>query len=149
MTTPTRMPALGAAAWISEEDGAALIGSRCTSCEVIAFPPVTSYCPNPKCGSRDHVSIRLGSTGTVWSYTNAAYRPPPPYVSDDAEFSPFGIVAVELEAEGLVVLGQLVQGADIAELRIGDPVELVIEPLYVDAEGVERTTWKWRPTHDR
>lgn len=149
MTTPTRRPALGAETWISEEDGPTLVGSRCSSCSVLAFPPVTSYCPNPRCSSRDHVPAALARTGKVWSYTNAAYQPPPPYVAGEGDFVPFGIVAVQLDGDGLVVLGQLADGHALDELRIGAPVELVIEKLYVDDDGVSRTTWKWRPTGEQ
>lgn len=146
MTTAARRPALGAEAWISEEDGPALIGSRCASCGVVAFPAVTSYCPNPDCNSREHLPHRLASTGRVWSYTNSAYQPPPPYVPASDPYEPFGILAVELDADDLVVLGQLASGFDLGQVSVGSPVELVIEPLFVDDEGVEHTIWKWRPT---
>ena len=145
MSTATRRPALGAEEWISEGDGPALYGSRCVACGVVAFPAVTSYCPNPDCGSREHERHRLASTGNVWSYTNAAYQPPSPYISGTDPYEPFGIAAVELDADGLVVLGQLAAGHSIDELTGGTRVELVIEPLYVDDDRVERTVWKWRP----
>jgi len=57
---------------------------------------------------------------------------------------PFAIVAVELDAEKMVVLGQVVAGVPVADLRIGMPVELVVDVLFGDDEG-DRTVWKWRP----
>lgn len=140
-----RKPALGAEGWFSESDGPVLIGSRCIECGVVAFPPVAGSCPNPTCRSREHLSHPLSSTGTVWSYTNAGYQPPPPYVSRGDTFEPFGIVAVALDDDDLVVLGQLADGHDIGELTVGAPVELAIEPLFVDDDGTEHTIWKWRP----
>ena len=62
----TRVPALGADGWFTEEGGPALLGSRCTSCGTVAFPKVTYACPNPACGGRTFEEARLASTGTVW-----------------------------------------------------------------------------------
>ena len=47
--------------------------------------------------------------GRVWSYTDARYQPPPPYVAADP-YVPFCLAAVELAAEKLVVMGQVVPG---------------------------------------
>ena len=45
----------------------------------------------------------------------------------------------------MVVLGQLAEGVDPAQLKIGDEVEVVIEPLFTDDEDNEHIVWKWRP----
>ncbi|MGE3621067.1 MAG: Zn-ribbon domain-containing OB-fold protein [Acidimicrobiia bacterium] len=145
MTEVIRKPALGAEDWFTEEGGPALLGSRCTACGTVAFPRVRSSCPNPRCANREHVEHRLSSTGTVWSYTDAAYQPPPPYIPTTDPFEPFVVVAVELAAEKLTVLGQLAAGHGFDDLRVGAPVELVVEPLFVDEDGIEHTIWKWRP----
>jgi hypothetical protein len=79
----------------------------------------------------------------VWSYTDAAYRPPPPYVPVSEPYEPFALVAVELP-EGLVVLGQAAAGVSVADLRVGGVVELVVEVLYAEESG-ERLVWRWRP----
>ena len=79
----------------------------------------------------------------VWSYTDARYQPPPPYVPATEPYEPFALAAVELP-EGLVVLGQVAQGYAVADLHVGAEVELVVETLYIDDEG-ERTTWRWKP----
>ena len=44
----------------------------------------------------------------------------------------------------MVVLGQVVKGVDVAELKVGMPVELVLEPLHETDEAI-KVTWKWRP----
>ncbi len=59
-------------------------------------------------------------------------------------FEPYAIAAVELEAEQMVVLGQLVPGVDIEHLHAGQPVELVLGTLYADDEH-EYLVWKWKP----
>ena len=58
-------------------------------------------------------------------------------------FAPYGIAAVELADERMVVLGQLEPGVDVAELRVGQEVELVLGPLYEDDEH-EYLVWKWK-----
>ena len=59
-------------------------------------------------------------------------------------FEPFAIAAVELEREGMVVLGQLVTGVGVDDVTIGQEVELVIETLFEDDEAT-RVIWKWKP----
>jgi uncharacterized OB-fold protein len=79
----------------------------------------------------------------VWSYTDAQYQPPPPYVPASDPYEPFALAAVELP-EGIVVLGQVAAGYGVADLAVGREVELVVEPLYADETGV-RTIWRWKP----
>ncbi len=52
--------------------------------------------------------------------------------------------AVELAAEQMVVMGQVVPGVGVDELNVGDEVELVLDTLYEDDEH-EFMVWKWRP----
>ena len=66
----------------------------------------------------------LSRRGKMWSYTDARYQPPPPYVAADP-YEPFCIAAVELAAEKMVVMGQVVPGVGVDELTIGTEVELV------------------------
>ena len=58
---------------------------------------------------------------------------------------PYAIAAVELEAEKMVVLGQLVTGVGVADLKAGMPMELALEPV-ASADGGQVLTWKWKPT---
>jgi uncharacterized OB-fold protein len=84
--------------------------------------------------------VPLSRTGSIWSYTDAQYQPPAPYVSAQEPFQPFAIAAVELEREKIVVLGQVADGYSVGDLHVGDQAELVVEPL----EG-DRLVWRWRP----
>jgi len=59
-------------------------------------------------------------------------------------FVPFAIAAVELGEERLIVLGQVAAGIDVARLRVGMPMELVLETLYSEGE-TDKLVWKWRP----
>jgi uncharacterized OB-fold protein len=124
----------------------ALIGTRCTSCATVFFPAERSWCRNPTCASTEFDDIALSTTGTIWSFTDAQYQPPDPYISADP-YVPFAIVAVELEAEGIVVLGQAADGVTVADLHVGGTVELVVETLYTDADG-DKLVWRWRPVKE-
>jgi uncharacterized OB-fold protein len=125
-------------------DAPALLGSRCASCGSYFFPRETYLCRNPQCLGRELDVVELSRTGTVWSFTNACYQPPPPYVPTTDPFEPFTIAAVELADEKMVVLGQVVDGVDVTDLRAGQRVELVIDTLFEDDDH-RYLVWKWRP----
>lgn len=123
-----------------------LIGSRCASCGTCYFPRVTNFCRNPACGSAQLEEALLSRTGRIWSYTDASYQPPEPYVSPQP-FAPFAIAAVELEAERMIILGQVAQGYGVGDLQIGMAVELVLETL-LGVDGTEKLIWKWKPLRE-
>lgn len=141
MTEKARVPVLEG--WFTEGKEPHLIGSRCEACGTYYFPKLTTFCRNPDCTSEKFAEVPLSRTGKLWSYTNAAYKPPEPYVAPEP-FEPFGIAAVELDKERMVVLGQLVKGVNLADLKVGMPMELVIDVLSED-ETTAKTTWKWKP----
>ncbi|MBB6345391.1 Zn-ribbon domain-containing OB-fold protein [Nonomuraea muscovyensis] len=119
-----------------EADGTHLIGTRCASCGTIAFPPRAGFCPNPACPGESMEETRLSRRGRIWSYTVARYPPPAPFVVAEP-YTPVTLAAVELEREGIVVLGQV---KDLApeELEVGMEVELTCGPL---ADGP--LVWMW------
>ncbi|WP_436700111.1 Zn-ribbon domain-containing OB-fold protein [Nocardioides sp. BYT-33-1] len=136
--------------WFTTGDEPRLLASRCTTCGNLVFPPVASgdgaaafFCRNPACDGREQESVELARRGRVWSYTDAQYQPPAPYVPRTDPFRPFALAAVELP-EGIVVLGQVADGYGVADLEVGAEVELVVETLDVDETG-ERTIYRWKP----
>ncbi|MBN7798461.1 Zn-ribbon domain-containing OB-fold protein [Parahaliea mediterranea] len=129
--------------WHTMGDQPHLIGTRCTACGTYFFPKQSHYCKNPDCDSTDFEEVELSRTGTVWSYTNACYEPPAPFVAPQP-FEPYAIAAVQLEAEQMVVLGQVVTGVDTEQLSVGMPVELVLETLHETDDDI-KVTWKWKP----
>lgn len=129
--------------WFTTGEQPTLLGRRCASCGTIVFPPTAHACPNPTCQQSEFETIPLSRIGKVWSYTDARYAPPPPYLVSEV-YEPFAIAAVELDAERLVVLGQVADGYGVGDLRIGEKVELVVEPLGAE-DGTERLVWRWRP----
>lgn len=143
MAGKTPVPAIEG--WFTlDPERPALLGSRCTSCHSVFFPREEMFCRNPACRGREFDEVELSRRGTIWSFTDNRYQPPPPYVSPEP-FEPYAIAAVELEAEQMVVLGQLVPGVDLAELHAGQPVELVLGTLYSDDDH-DYLVWKWQPT---
>ena len=120
-----------------------LIGTQCVDCGTYFFPKQTHYCGNPACESTEFREVELSRTGHIWSYTNACYKPPAPFVAAEP-FEPYAIAAVQLEREEMVVLGQVVEGVGVDDLKVGLPVELVLESLHETDEDI-KVTWKWKP----
>ncbi|MER5733801.1 zinc ribbon domain-containing protein [Streptomyces sp. NPDC002138] len=130
------------------EEGFRLLGTRCTACAAVYFPREDAFCRNPGCaGGGQLAEVPLSRRGRVWSYTDGRYRPPAPYVSDpERPWTPYTLVAVELEAERMVVLGQAAPGVGVADLAVGMAVEVVPGVLNEDADtGTTWTTWHFRP----
>jgi hypothetical protein len=140
---PTRVPAVEG--WFTLGDGGApaLLGSRCAGCGTYAFPAEAQFCRNPDCESEEFETVELSRRGRIWSYTDARYQPPPPYVAADP-YVPFCLAAVELAEEKLVVMGQVTEGVTVDDLKVGDEVELVVDTLYSEGNS-EYLVWKWRP----
>ena len=109
-----------------------------------------SYCfPKNLGGSDPNVSddeleeVLLSRYGKIWSCTNSAYPPPPPFIASEP-YEPIVIAAVELEEEKMVVLGQVANGYSVEDLSIGMSVEVDTGILYEDSEHCY-LTWMWRP----
>ncbi len=134
-----RIPAID---WLDVE-AARLVGTRCPACDSRFFPPADT-CRNPACGGTETEPAPLSRRGTVWSFTNNCYAPPPPYIAADP-YEPVAIAAVELAAEQMVVLGQVADGYGVEDLEVGMAVELVVETLFSDDEA-EHLVWRWKPS---
>ncbi len=101
-----------------DEKAPSLLGARCKVCGTYYFPKAIKFCRNPACAGEQFEEVPLSRGGKLWSYTNAAYKPPEPYVTSEP-FQPFGIAAVELERERMIVLGQLAKGVSLEKLKVG------------------------------
>ena len=102
------------------------------------LPRETFFCRNPGCEGTEFEEVALSQRGKVWSYTDARYTPPAPYVAAEP-YVPFCIAAVELVDEKMVVMGQVVPEVTVDDLTVGTEVELVIDVLYEDDERT--STW--------
>lgn len=130
--------------WFTTGPEPRLLGTRCTSCGTVFFPKAAGFCRNPDCRGREFEEVALSPRGTVWSYTDAQYQPPAPYIPAAEPYEPFALAAVELAEEQVVVLGQVAAGYGVDDLSVGASVELVVEPLY-ELDGVPHLIYRWKP----
>ena len=105
------MTATPAIDWFTTGPQPALTGSACTACGSVFFPRTAGFCRNPACAGEEFEDVELSRRGTVWSYTDAQYQPPPPYIPPAEVHEPFAIAAVELADEQVVILGQVAKGS--------------------------------------
>ncbi len=141
MANKQRVPAVEG--WFTIDGDPRLIGSRCKKCRSFFFPREAFFCRNPLCTGRDFEEVKLGRHGRLWSYTDAQYQPPPPYIPTTDPYEPFAIAAVELADEKMVVLGQVAGSLGVEDLRVGMGMIMDVAPLYEDDEH-EYLTWVWR-----
>ena len=130
--------------WFQDAPNPALIGTQCTSCQSIFFPPERTFCRNPACLNDEFQDRPLSTTGKLWSYTTNNYQPPAPYVSPKEDYEPFAVAAVELEEEKMIVLGQVPERVALEQLEAGMEMELVVDTLFEDDDN-EYVVWKWAP----
>ncbi|MEV0125926.1 zinc ribbon domain-containing protein [Streptomyces sp. NPDC050703] len=140
----TRTPVV--ANWFAGEgEEFRLLGTRCSACAAVFFPREDAHCRDPGCEGGKLTEVPLSRSGLVWSYTDGRYRPPAPYVSDpELPWQPYTLIAVELAAERMVVLGQAAPGVHADDLEVGMEVEVVPGVLHEDGRTTW-TTWHWRP----
>jgi uncharacterized OB-fold protein len=59
-------------------------------------------------------------------------------------FEPYALVAVKLEHEGIIVLGQAPQGVLAVDLKVGMPMQLETDVLFRE-DGVDHMIYVWAP----
>lgn len=121
-----------------------LIGTRCGACGTYVFPPRDEHCPNPSCTNVGLDRVPLSTNGRIWSYTENHYAPPPPYIAADP-FEPYALAAVHLEREGIIILGPVSRGVTAADLSVGMDMQIELDTLFIDDEGVEHLMYSWAP----
>ncbi len=140
--TVTSVPAVEG--WFTTDpDRPHLIGAKCPQCATVVFPPRGGACPNPACTSEELDPTELSRRGRIWSYTENHYAPPAPYVAAEP-FEPYALAAVELDDDGIVVLGQVARGVRADELSVGMEMQLELDTLYRDDEH-EYLIYVWAP----
>jgi len=130
--------------WFTMDEAAPqLMGARGTETGSYFWPTALAVSANPAKPGEEREPALLSRRGRLWSWTTNHYAPPEPYVSPDP-FVPYTVCAVELDAEKMVVLGQLATAADADALAVGMDMELVLGPLYEDDDH-EYVVWQWAP----
>lgn len=127
-----------------DASGIALTGTRCVDSGTYFFPPERVMSRAPGFADSELIEVELSTTGTLWSYTDAQYQPPEPFIAPTDPYEPFCLAAVELAEEQLVVLGQVVSGVGVDDLKVGMSMRLVPGVLFTDDDG-DHMMWKWQP----
>lgn len=112
-----------------------LIGGRCTACARTHFPRLETC---PYCSAAGCHPHALPRAGTLYLYTTVLNRPPG-YRGE----VPYGFGVVQL-SDGLRVVTRLTE-SDLARLRPGMPMRLVIAPLHKDDEGRDVLSYAFTP----
>ena len=141
MTTTKSVP-VAEGLFAEMDDGPRLLGSKCASCGTPYFPR-SAVCHNPDCGESKMEDASFGPRGTLWSCAIQNYPPPAPARYEEP-YTPYALGMVDMP-EGLRVLGRI-STDDPESVQVGAEVELVLERLYLDENGNEVITWKFRPT---
>lgn len=129
------VPALDPEVLEIADEGPRLIGGRCGACGEIEFPVSTSC---RACGADDITATRLGTKGTLWSWTIQRFPPPsPPYVPVGDEFEPYGVGYVELPGE--VIVETRLTESDPQRLTIGMPMRLTTLEVPTGTGGTALT----------
>jgi len=102
-----------------------LIGSKCSDCGKIFYPPRTVCL---KCGSRNLVEVALARTGRVFSYT--VIRSPP---SEFTLYKPYIVALIELD-DGARILSQLTD-VEPEDVKIGMRVKAVFRRYKEQSES--------------
>ena len=113
-----------------------LCAARCDECGHLQFPAAETC---PYCGSAAARATLVGPAARLRLFTSVAARPPGYRGS-----LPFGFGVVELDGTGLQVITRLTE-ADPDRLRVGQPVRLVIAPLFTDDDGTPVVTYAFEP----
>ena len=119
-----------------------LIGGRRHADGRIVFPMPTGA------QASLHEPTPLSREGRLWSFTIQRFRPKtPPYAGaeDEGSFSPYAVGYVELAGE-VIVEARLKTAAPQA-LKIGEPMQLVLEP-FATAERGEVLSYAFTPVRE-
>ncbi|MFQ5557499.1 MAG: Zn-ribbon domain-containing OB-fold protein [Acidimicrobiales bacterium] len=110
-----------------------LLGSRCRGCEAHFFP-VRQACA--RCLGTDLETVRFSREGVLYTYTVVRQSTP-------AFEVPYLLGYVDLP-EGVRVMAQLT--GDEADIAIGSPMVLRVEPFGVDDDGDELLGYRFAPS---
>lgn len=118
--------------WRESADGILLLGSACTRCETVSFPP-PDVCPD--CLFAEKRQAPIGPVGRLYSYS--IVRVPVPGFS-----VPYAVGYVDFPQK-IRVFGQLEDWED--DLELGIPMRIVVGSVGESAEGESRQGYKFQP----
>ena len=111
--------------WRLKKSKYGLIGTKCTTCTQVFFPP-KSLCPD--CRRKGVLEdFKFSGNGEVISYT-IIQTPPEGF----EQFAPYAIGLIKL-VEGTTISGQIV--GDHSKIDMGKKVKSVFRKMYEDGDG--------------
>lgn len=121
--------------WTIHDDKVFLLGSICEDCGEVYFPPkevnVCSHCQG------EHIKdIELSRIGEIYSFSTVHQQPAGGFYKGSVPFI-YGLVKLP---DGIIIPGHVLTDS---ELEIGDKVEVVLDVLYEDENGVT-TVYKFK-----
>jgi uncharacterized protein len=120
---PTTGRLIDESLFVEVDGGLRLAGSVCDDCATVTFPAQGSC---PRCTGQHVRREALASTGTLWAFTMQRFPPKPPYLGADGPFEPYCVGYVDV---GGVLVESRLSGVDIADLEVGMPMRLALEPV--------------------
>lgn len=127
--------------FVEQGDELRLAGSACGDCGTVTFPAQGSC---PKCAGQTVARVALAELGTLWAFTVQGFPPKTPYLGAAAPFEPYGVGYVNV---GGVLVESRLTTADTAVLRVGLPLQLVLE-VVPGSEGDQVWTFAFAPVSD-
>jgi uncharacterized protein len=121
---------------INVDQKPSLIGSQCLICKEVVFPAKT-HCP--ACCSKQIEQVYINPRGKLYSFTVVYQAGPIGYKGP----VPYGVVKVEM-SEGLRISGYCTEN-NVAKLKPGMDMELIIDKLFDDENGNEIIGYKFKP----
>lgn len=124
----------------SPDEKPSLIGSKCPACGEVYFPKKEKgVCIN--CQHRGLEDIKLSRRGKIHSFSVIMQQPTQFFLGK----VPYAYGVIDLPE---VKVQAHFTGCDFKDLRIGMPVELVLEKLGEDEQGNEVMAHKFRPVKE-
>ena len=112
-----------------------LIGNKCRSCGEVFFP-TRPICRN--CFKKDMEEVAMGQKGKLYTFTKILKTPIGSLIQ-----APYLVGKIQIPEGELI--HTLIVDCNEEELKIGMPMELVIEKVGVDEAGNTVLGYKYRP----
>jgi uncharacterized OB-fold protein len=117
-----------------------LFGGRHRQTGRIVFP-----CPAGSEGAQ-YETIKLGRSGTLWSWTIQRFPPKSPPYAGPKVFEPFAMGYVELPGETIVVAR--LTGVAFDALQVGQALTMTTLPFATDPDGTIVLTYAFAPAEE-
>jgi uncharacterized OB-fold protein len=125
---------------LSPNEKPQLMGSQCPACGEVYFPKrERGICIH--CGHRGLDDVKLNRRGKIHSFSVVMQQPTQFFLGK----APYAYGWIDLPD---VRLRAMFTGCDFKDLKLGMPVELVIEKLGEDEQGNEVVAHKFRPVQE-